>query len=250
MKNYIVSEITHYCNIITNKCSEITPKKIDFYDLTFVLGGSMTYSANGKTYVLRKNDAIFLKPGTIRGRLSGNETVKYVSFNFHIFPQTVLPFDIYIPNCISSDIKKLLSAFPQSHISPYYHSSEKIANILNYILFEFLDMTSQTYKNEHVLKIIRYIGEHITEKMTLETISRQINLTKEYTSHIFKKETNKSLTDYINERKMFFAKELIQSHELSLVDVASTLGYENYTYFSRLFKKYFDVTPISLKNKA
>ena len=249
MEKYLVSEVLHFCNVSLNKCSYMPPRTIDYYDLTFVISGSMTYVADNEIFVLKKNDAIFLKPGTLRERYEGNEPVKYVSFNFKAMPNVELEFDKYLPNCISSDIKKIVSAFPQSHLSPYYHSKEKVGCILNYILFELLDVVSLKSNNPYVLKVTRYVGEHITEKMSLQSISGVIGLSKEYTANIFKKEVGKTLTDYINERKMLLAKELITRNEMKLTDVASYLGYDNYNYFSRLFKRYFDFSPIELKAK-
>ena len=249
MNNYIVRETTHYCNISVKACSPMITHKIDFYDLTFVLSGSMTYIVDGKTYVIGKNDALFLPPGTLCSRLPGNEPVHYVSFNFRSFPELKPSFDILMPNCISKDIRKLVSVFPQSHLSPYYHSHEKISSLLNYILFELIDINSAKSSNEHVLKITNYVEVHLSDKLTLDTICREVNLSREYTSYIFKKETGKTLINYINERKMLLAKELILGHEMSLIDISIHLGYENYNYFSRLFKKFFDVTPISIKNR-
>lgn len=249
MDNYIVSEVIHYVNVNLNGCIGMGKEVINFYDFTFVLSGSMTYVADGKKYVMEKNDAIFLKPGTVRSRYSGNEPVKYVSFNFHILPDAEFPFDEFIKNCISADIRKLVSAFPQSRLSTHYHSAQKLANLLNYMLFEVLDVTSLKSNNEHVIKILRYIEENISENLSLQKISEKINLTKEYTSYIFKKEMKKSLTNYINERKMLYAKKLILHHEMSLSDIAAHLGYSNYNYFSRLFKKHFNISPIAFKNR-
>ena len=249
MKKYFVSKVRHFCNISVDKCCAMKERTIDFYDLTFVLGGNMTYIIEGKTITLKKNDAIFLKPGCVNSRLDGAEHCEYVSFNFYLLPDVKLDFETFIPGCISRDIKTLLSAFPQSHISPYYHSEEKLANMLNYILLELSDIVSIRSSNEHIHKILNYIELHIRDKMSLESISKNINLSKEYTATIFKKETGKTLVNYINERKMMLAKELIISNEMSLVDVSNHLGYDNYNYFSRLFKKHFDVTPVYFKNK-
>ena len=249
MNNYFVKDILHYCNVSLDKNSSILTEKINFYDLTFMLKGSMTYTANDKSYVLKPNDALLLKPGTLRSRSAGTETVKYVSFNFTLLPESTLNLDEYMPDCITADIKKLVFAFPGSHLSPYCHAREKVANILNYILFELSDMASINSTNEHVLKAIHYIEENITEKLSLKCISEKIGLTKEYTATIFKKETGRTLTDYINERKMLIAKELILCNKMSLNDISNYLGYDNYYYFSRLFKRYFDVSPVDMKTK-
>lgn len=249
MNNYFVSDILHYCNVSLEKCESMPKKKINFYDLTFVLKGEMTYTFDDRICVLKPNDAILLPLGTVRSRFAGTKPVKYVSFNFHMFPDVTLNLGKFIPNCISTEIKKIIAAFPQSHISPYYYSKEKIANILNYILFELLDITSLKSSNEHVLRIVKYIEENITQKMSLQSISNEVGLTKEYTAHIFKKETNKTLTHYLNERKLLLAKELILHNTMSLTQLAAYLGYDNYNYFSRLFKHFFKITPIAFKNR-
>ena len=249
MKNYIVKELRHYCNISVDHCTAIGTELIDFYDLTFVCSGSMTYIANGKTINLGKNDAMFLRPGTERVRLQGTEPVKYVSFNFYMYPDEELPFDEYMPNCISAEIKNLAANFSQSHLLPYYHSREKVTNMLNYILFELLDIVSLGTGNEHVVKIAKYVDEHITGKISLKEVSDHVGLSREYTATVFKKEMGKTVTDFINERKMMLAKEMVLEGELPLTDIAASLGYENYNYFSRLFKRYFDKTPISVKSR-
>ena len=190
-----------------------------------------------------------MKPGTIRSRIAVDEPVKYVSFNFSVTPDVELPSENYLQNCITQDIKKIVSVFSQSHLTPYYHSKEKVANLLNLILFELMDMITLKSTNPHVLKIVRYIDEHITEKMSLKSISNEIGLTKEYTAYIFKKQTNKTITNYINERKMLLSKELMLRNNMSLNDLSAYLGYENYNYFSRLFKRHFDITPTNFKIK-
>jgi len=247
MEFFPAREITHFCNISVEYCSAMHEHKSNFYDLTFVLSGCMTYIIDGKTYVINKNSAVFIPPGILNMRVKGTSPVHYVSFNFYPSDNVAFPFEIFIPNCITADIRQLIQAFPQSHLSPYYHSSEKVLCILNYILFELTDFASMRTSNEHIMKILHYVENNLRKKITLATVSKEINLTKEYTAYIFKKETGKTLVSYINERKMFLAKELVKT--MPLKSVAEYLGYDNYNYFSRLFKKYFDVTPISLKNK-
>ena len=122
--------------------------------------------------------------------------------------------------------------------------------MLNYILFELQDIVAMQLNNENVTSIFHYIDSHITEKMSLQSISREVGLSKEYTANLFKKETKRTITDYINERKMLLAKELILQDVMRLTDLSAYLGYSDYTYFTKLFKRYFDVTPTGLKNRG
>lgn len=243
---YIADKITHYCNISLPYCAEIDDT-IAFYDFTFMLDGHMTYIANGREYVIGKNDAIFFSPGTVRQRKRGNTPVSYVSFNFTSCADELQALPEYIPSCITSSMRKIISAFPQNHLTPNFHSEQKCANILNYILFELIDSSSFVSGNEHIRKIVTFIDEHIRDNISLGMVSAHVNLSKEYTSAIFQKEMHITLTDYINTKKLDVAKELILGREMSLSDVAAYVGFENYNYFSRIFKRHFGVSPQNMK---
>ena len=69
----------------------------------------------------------------------------------------------------------------------------------------------------------------------------------EYIAHIFKKETNMTVTEYINHRKMLLAKDMIRGTSYPLHEISDRLGYEGYSYFSRVFKKEFGIAPGHLK---
>lgn len=240
---YYVQEITHYCNISAKHCSAIKKNAFPFWELTLVLSGSMTYIVDGVSHTLKKDDAVLVPCDVERERLRDAAPVKYVSFNFHLLPDTTLDLPVHIAGGVSADIRRLLSAFPQSHLSPYYHAHEKVANMLNYILFELQDNVCMPSNNEHILNITKYIGEHITEPLTLASISRTVGLSREYVSYLFKREMNTTLTDFIHSQKMLLAKQLVLNREMELTAIAQYLGYENYSYFSRLFKHYFDISP-------
>ena len=247
MSAYIVKELLHYCNVHLKGTSKIVKSCINYYDFTFMLKGTMTYIVNGKSYTLTENDAILIKPGSMRERILTKEPIKYVSFNFTVYDSSVMPKQIYLKDIISHDIRGLVSIFSASHISDIYASREKVMNLLNYILLEIKDILDFESNNKHIIEIIKHINEHISEPITLSNISESINLSKEYTSHIFKKETGKTITDYINERKLIIAKEMILSTSYSLTYISDRLGYENYSYFSKVFKKQFGTTPRVLR---
>lgn len=250
MEAYPVKEVLFYCNVNTSRNSKIEPAPIHYYDLTFVLKGSLTYLVNGTPYVLEENDALLLPPETMRARLAGSRVVQYVSFNFLANDGTELPSDLFYPKLITEDARRLIALFPHRHLSPLYHAKEKACSLLNYILFEMLDVLAFQSNNPNVIKMIRYIDEHITKPITLSSLADHVHLTKEYVAFLFKKELGKTVTDYVGERKMLLAKSMLQAGELSLQDIAANLGYENYSYFSRLFKRYFYFSPMELKKRA
>lgn len=253
MEAYIVKDLLHYCNVFLkgdNHTKKIERAVIKYYDFTFVLKGRLTYYVDGKPYELSENDAILIKPGSTRERDEMREPVKYVSYNFTVFDPSVMPNKVYLKNVISHDIRKLVSVFSASHISDIYSSREKVINLLNYILLEIKDILDFESNNKHIIEIIKYINMNISEPISLSTISSHINLSKEYISYIFKKETGKTVTDYINERKLFIAKEMILGTNYALSYISERLGYENYSYFTKVFKKRFDISPKELRKSV
>lgn len=249
MQYYLAKDITWYLNANIDSCYKLSPNIIQYYDFTFVLDGTMIYYADNVKIELHKNDALFLKPGTLRSRASGTTPVHYISFNFYTpdYMDAEFPFSPYMPQCITETIRKMVSMYPPTKLNDLFYSKEKCILLLNQILYELLTTSISKCKNEHVMKLLYYIEEHITEPLTLTRLSAYVNLSKEYTSYIFRKETGKTLTAYVNERKLLFAKELIANEKMSLKDTAAYLGYENYNYFSTLFKRYMATTPVALK---
>lgn len=240
---YLVKELRHYCNISVAKYERIHPAVISFYDFTFVTEGSMRYIVNGTEYVLGPNDAIFLPPGTLRARPKENTPVKYVSFNFLPLEGVRFPFPLYMKNVISKDLVKLASVFPKRHCFEYDHSKEKLAAILNYMLYELLELVDYGTNDSYVLKALRFIDAHILEKISLSSVSEHLNISKEYLSTLFKSKTGKTVTVCIQERKMQLAKEKIKYTDTPLGRIAVELGFENYNYFSRIFRRYFEISP-------
>ncbi len=241
-----VKEVRHYVNVSLNGSTKIPTQVIDFYDLTFVLKGRLTYIVDGTKYELKENDAIFIKPGSCRERIPHNTAVKYASFNFTAFRPPEL--DTFLKGVISGEIRALISVFPQSRLSDLYHSKEKLESILNYILYEIMDMSLFKSKNPYIVEILKFVESNLSKKLSLADISDHVHLTREYTASLFKKEMGKTITEYVNQRKMMAAKNMIDSGAVNLKEVAAELGFENYSYFSKVFKKHYKITPVKRRN--
>ncbi len=88
-----------------------------------------------------------------------------------------------------------------------------------------------------------YVDEHLTEDISLEDVAEHVALSSNYFSKLFHRRTGQKFTAYITDKKVKAAKALLLSGSKNVGEIASELGFENTTYFSKVFKKATGVTP-------
>ncbi len=98
-----------------------------------------------------------------------------------------------------------------------------------------------------VSKVKQYIDEHFCENITRDTLGEIVYLSPGYLAATFKKITGSSLGSYIIEKRVERAKELLSEGSLTVSEVAFAVGYDNFTYFSRLFKNKVGIMPKEYK---
>ncbi len=105
-----------------------------------------------------------------------------------------------------------------------------------------------------IKKIENYVEENLNQSITISLISQSLNISKSHLSHLIKQEYNKSLTRYIQDKKIQKAIEYLEKTEISVSKVSELLGFSDPNYFSRIFKKITGVSAseyrISSKKKA
>ena len=104
-------------------------------------------------------------------------------------------------------------------------------------------------KLSKIVPAIRYINEHFTEKITLDQISRAVPIDKYYLCKAFRTGTNSTVLDYINFLRLSHAVEQLLRPSISIYEVAYNSGFSSVPYFNRLFKQYYNCTPMEYRKK-
>lgn len=97
--------------------------------------------------------------------------------------------------------------------------------------------------NEMVKKIIDDIDTSFTEDIMLGALSRKFNLSLGYLSSLIKKETGTTYSEYVINKRLNLAKELLQDSSLTIHEIVERVGYKDYFHFNKLFKKHYGITP-------
>ena len=110
-------------------------------------------------------------------------------------------------------------------------------------IFENIAYMNDTNISEHIQSAVDFINRNLNRNLSLDDVAAHIGLSPTHTSRIFKKETGKTLIEFINEKKIERAKLLLSNKSYKIYEVADLLGFQNIHYFSTLFKKYAGVSP-------
>lgn len=101
--------------------------------------------------------------------------------------------------------------------------------------------------NSKIAPIIKYINEHINENVSLSLGANLCNMSQSQFSRTFKKETGKTFKEYVLLKKIEQAKFYIKTTDKSFGEISDFLGFEDSSYFTKLFKKYEGITPKEYK---
>jgi len=97
--------------------------------------------------------------------------------------------------------------------------------------------------DDNISQIVNWVGENFTQKITLEDLSKKFGLSPNYICTRFSQAVNNSLTGYITRLRMEQASLYIKEGNLSMKEIAEKVGFNDYYYFNKVFKNYYDMTP-------
>ncbi len=138
------------------------------------------------------------------------------------------------------------------------HEMSSLNKLLNFL--EILDelATTQDYRilnagkyylqtqvedNERINHIFNYVKDHFKEQITLEEIADLANMKVPSFCRYFKKITNKTFTQFVNEYRITHSLKLLAEQPLSITEVCFESGFNNFSYFNKTFKEYIKKSP-------
>lgn len=177
--------------------------------------------------------------------------VKYLS-------RTTYPCHVFLAsqeetNFLVSKIGSLLVDSQKELRSRGYLMNAKKYELLAFLhQNEFLTDESELLgqiNREAVLPMVNYINDHYSQPISLYDISSALNLHPNYLCRLFKKNTGKTLMDYLNFVRICQAETLLNAGH-SVAEVAELTGFSSQSYFNKVFKKHLVLTPSEYKKQS
>jgi AraC family transcriptional regulator, transcriptional activator of pobA len=255
--------------------------RTNYYSILLITGGKSEYTIDDLRFDLGENSFYFTNPGHLKSfkievplqgyMLTFTEGFVQQFFVGDFFQQFPFLLNETVP-VMSLDEKKraeiemvfgmLLNEY--GRLSPYRNAI--LVNQLIVLLYKTKEMlftnravvSTQNRPAELVTSFKNIISDNfkdlaagkINHILSVKEISSQLNIHPNYLTNIVKSETNKSASDWIQERTMSEAKAILSNSNRTISEIADALGFTDSTHFAKFFKKMTGNSPSEFRKKA
>ena len=177
-------------------------------------------------------------PTEVRAGNSIRQLFEYVSSQY---PDTMLPE----PDPKSYDTSAQTSNYVERYMNMELWEKMELRGAMLMIMSHFIREAKPHIwtSDERMKQVLRYIHEHIADRIDVEDLANLASITKTYFIRLFKQEFGLSPVLYINLKKVERAQLLLYTTDCSVKEVAYKLGFSDHSYFIRLFHKVAGITP-------
>jgi AraC-like DNA-binding protein/quercetin dioxygenase-like cupin family protein len=239
-------------------------KHDDLCEIIYICEGEGTFIIDNKSYTAKKGDILIYNAGVIHEEYSNpsNPLVTYFCGISNLAIDQlkdlcIIPFDLE-PIIQKNKYSDLIGLY-FSHI--FEESSLKAAGFeiicqglltssiaLMHRAIKLQNLRNETQESNTLAhRIKEFIDKNYKKNIKLEDIAAALYINKYYLSHVFKEQMKITPINYLINRRIGEAKNLLVSTELKIGEIARIMGYDNTNYFTLLFKKMTGETPKQFK---
>ena len=243
----------------------------DYVEVVYMCNGQTTHIVNGKAITLEQGDLLFLGQSCTHEVCKAGQTDVAVNFivlpDFFDVPLAAMggeetPLRKFLVDCLCGrNPGQSYLYFGVSRVKPIQNLIEnllwilleetphkrKVSQLTMALLFMQLTghagtLHSDSQEDEVIFQVLGYIETEYVRASFLE-IARQLHYDPSWLSREIKKKTGKTFTRLVQEKRLAQAAFLLKNTDRSVADISTVVGYENISYFHRIFAKTFGKSP-------
>ena len=245
----------------------------NYIEFIYMVQGKTTHLIDGQRITLKQGDLLFLNQHAHQEILPASE--RDIAVNFMILP-TFFDTAFSMPLDKDSALKDfLVSCLTKKDIDGnflYFHVSDipQIQNIMENLIWNMLSnsdsyrvinqatvgllflnllqhteaitLSRRSYEQELMFRLLRYIDEKY-EDASLSSFSKKVDEDEYVLSRMIKKNTGSTFKELLQNKRLAIALELLKNTDIPIADISVMIGYENTSFFHRLFKRVYGMSP-------
>ncbi|MBQ2744403.1 MAG: AraC family transcriptional regulator [Lachnospiraceae bacterium] len=269
--------ITYLCTIPLDFTSVPTHWHNE-YEIIYIKKGAGIISLDLDYHHVKSGDIILIVPGQLHSiEQKDNETMEYENIIFGseiltskhndfcynhffssltkrtvqvptIFNASTCSYYCDIAKCIDS-ADEICKTFPHG----YQLAIKSYLFQMFYIIFTNLPKDTTPVKRKKSLDkmklIIKYVENNYADNITIEDMARLCDFSQSHFMKFFKNNMEVSFIEYLNNYRLTMASRLLLSSSSSIIAIAMESGFDNLSYFNRLFKKKYEMTPSEFRRQ-
>jgi AraC-like DNA-binding protein len=245
------------------------PHRHNSYVLVFFTKGSGTHEIDFDVFTIQAGSMFFLQPGQMHHWNLSDDVEGFVIFysqemyNLYFGQKTIGDYPFY--SSVHNKPEMVFDLAESKAILPYFNTmiaetkenhrfkQDKIMNLLDCIHIEIARKYTETNLHEaHSYNVKMKSFEVILEKnfkieKTPSFYASQLHITLKHLNRICNEILQKTTTEVITDRIILEAKRMLMDKKMTVNEIATALGYDDYSYFTRLFKKHTKITPSAFR---
>jgi len=230
-------------------------------ELHYIVSGVLEGTLDQRPYTSHAGDLTIFNGNVLHSGFCSSEVITFVMiFNMEDLAGECADKNIVFQEQISQDafIKALMTdiyeEYQRKEMGYLLMCKGKILQLITYLTRNYAKaILTEKESLKHLKKLERlntvrqYIEQHYTEAITNRTLAERIHLSEDRFNHLFKECMGVSPLQYMNEVRLDKAMHLLKSGRCSVTEVAAMVGFEDYNYFGRIFRRKFGITPSQIK---
>ena len=247
------------------------PHRHDSYLMVFFTDGSGIHEIDFDQFEIQKGSLFVLQPGQMHHWSLSNDIEGFVIifsqelYNLYFGQKNINDYNFY--HSIHNRPEMLFEAEEIAKILPYFKllteenkqqnnfQLDKMLNLLDCIHIEIARKYNETYSHQthsYNIKINTFeklLEQYFKEEKSPSFYADKLNITLKHLNRICNEILQKTATEVIMDRVILEIKRMLIDKQLAVNEVASAIGYDDYSYFSRVFKKQTGVSPKAFREK-
>lgn len=220
--------------------NDIEPEKLTEYTLSELIKSQITRTLKTGT----KNEVVTLVDDIYTNLLSSTQSDEEIQ----IFNMKFITIILTVCKDLNIDFNKFISSENDLIIrvinEKSLHTINKIMKDICIAIVEIASSSRIEIRSSLIKNVCQYIDDNYkTPELTIESIAFTYHVSPNYLSSIFKKEVKCTFSKYLTEKRLIYAKDLLENTDMKNFEIAESIGFSDPNYFSYCFKKNCGITP-------
>lgn len=227
-------------------------------ELHYIFNGQGTFYLNQKPLSIGEGSLLIINSNELHMGVSNSKNFEalVVIFEMKSFSKEIADYNVIFKSLVDSDLKinELLTWIYEEErekkLGYKLAMKGRIYELISYLLRNYVLESQSARENTRRIRnlnrlnmVLQYIQDHYSDPIANRELADLIHVSEYRFCHIFKESMGQSPLNYINEVRLKKAYNLLEQKEMTIAEIATVVGFQDYNNFGRQFRKLYGFAP-------